>query len=222
MTLANLISRAYLLATGKATAPTSGTNKHLKLIGLANACQDMWQSEPDVDWNSLYMTVTLSGTITATDTFALSSSIRKISNKEGDYIKAVHVDNNETKYLLVSPDELQQYATDGIRAVARVGSNLVFSIPFTATDPEFGGRIKVPSYSFISTLANDSDVVQVDNPLWLAYMVAAEYCRTDVTLNYRTDELVARANDLMKDMKQSQDGSRNEPIRTFSPLGRSW
>lgn len=222
MTLATLITRAYLLATGKATPPTSGTNKYSKLVGLANVCQDMWQSEPDTEWDSLYMTVTLSGTITDTDTFALGNSIREVSHREGDYVRAVHTDDNETQFLLVKPNQLQDYATDGLRVVARVGSNLVFSIPFQTTDPEYGGRIKVPCYGFVSTLANDSDIIQVDNPLWLCYMVAAEYCRTDMTLNYRTDDLVSRANEVMTDMKQSQDANRSEPIRTFSPLGRSW
>ena len=222
MTLANLVTKAYLLATGKATAPSATSNKYLKLVGLANICQDQWQNEPDIEWDSLYLTVTLAATITATDTFALSASIREISHREGDYVRVIHTGGNETKYLLVKPNELRDYATDGIRVVARIGSNLVFSKAFVSTDPEFGGSIKVPCYGFVSTLANDSDVVQVDTPLWLAYMVAAEYCRTDVTLNYRTDDLVARANQVMDDMKQAQESTITAPIRNWTPIGRSW
>jgi hypothetical protein len=222
MTLATLVTRAYLLATGKATAPASTTNKYSKLVGLANVCQNQWENEPDVEWDSLYLTVTLAATITATDTFALSASIREISHREGDYIRVVHTDLSETKYQLVKPNEMADYRASGIKVVSRVGSNLVFSSAFVSTDPEFGGSIKVPCYGFVSTLVNDSDVVQVDNPLWLAYMVAAEYCRTDVTLNYRTDDLVARANQVMEDMKQSQDSMITTPIRTWTPLARSW
>ena len=222
MTLATLVTKAYLLATGKATAPASTTNKYSKLVGLANVCQNQWETEPDVEWDSLYLTVTLAGTVTATDTFALSASIRELSHREGDYVRIVLTDGSEVPYTLVKPNELQDYARDGIRVVARVGSNLVFSKAFESTDPEFGGSIKVPCYGFVSTLVNDSDVVQVDNPLWLAYMVAAEYCRTDITLNYRTDDLVARANQVMEDMKQAQEANITAPIRTFRPLGRSW
>lgn len=222
MTLATLVTKAYLLATGKATAPATTTNKYAKLVGLANICQNQWENEPDVEWDSLYLTVTLAGTVTATDTFALSASIREISHREGDYIRVVKTDGAEVRYLLVKPNELQDYAIDGIRVVARVGSNLVFSKAFTSGDQEFGGTIKVPCYGFVSTLVNASDVIQVDNPLWLAYMTAAEYCRTDITLNYRTDDLVARANQVMQDMKQAQEENIVTPLRTFEPLGRSW
>lgn len=222
MTLATLIERAYVLASGKATAPSSGTSKHTKLIALANICQDMWQNEPDVDWDSLYETVTLSGTVTATDTFALSSSIRELSHRDGDYIKIVRTDGQTSYYELVKPDQLLDYERNGQRAVARVGSNLVFSIPFTADSPEIGGSIKVPCYGFVSSLANDSDIVQVDNPLWLCFMTAAEYCRTDQNLNYRTDDLVARANQVMQDMKQAQESNITRPIIYPVGISRTW
>lgn len=223
MTLATLVTKAYLLATGKATAPATTTNKYAKLVGLANVCQNMWETEPDIEWDSLYLTVTLAFTVTATDVFPLSASIREISKREGDYIRIVHTDGvTETKYQIVRPNEMPDYKMSGIRVVSRIGSNLVFSTPFTADDPEYGGSIKVPCYGYVSTLSADTDEIQVDNPLWLAYMVAAEYCRTDITLNYRTDELVARANQVMQDMKQAQESMVVTPIRSWTPIGRTW
>lgn len=222
MTLASLIEKAHLLATGKGTAPASTTNKYARLLGLANICQDMWQNEPDVEWDSLYQIVTLAVTVTATDTFALGSSIREISNRPGDYIKITQADGVIKYYDLVRANQLLDYARDGIRVVARVGSNLVFSVPFTASDPEIGGSIKVPSYAYVSTLSDSADIIQVDNPLWLCYMVASEYCRTDTTLNYRTDDLLARANEVMRDMKQTQEAQVNTPVMSNFTLGRTW
>jgi len=222
MTLSTVVTKAYLLATGKATAPASTTNKYSKLVGLANICQNMWENEPDVEWDSLYLTVTLAAPVTATDTFALSASIRELSHREGDYVRVVLADGSEVQYFLVKPNELQDYRLAGERVVARVGSNLVFSKAFESTDPEIGGSIKVPCYGFVSTLVNDTDVVQVDNPLWLCYMVAAEYCRTDITLNYRTDDLVARANQVMEDMKQAQEAAIVSPVKSWRAVGRSW
>jgi hypothetical protein len=222
VTLATLISRAYLLATGKATAPASGTNKYLKIIALANVCQDMWQNEPDVDWDSLYLKVSLSGTVTATDTFALSASVREISHRDGDYIEIVKTDGQSSYFLLVRADELLEQQRSGNRVVARVGSNLVFSSAFVATDPEFGGTIKVPCYTNVSDLSSEASIIQVDNPLWLCYMVAAEYCRTDITLNYRTDDLVSRANQVMEDMKQAQESNISYPIKAPIGISRSW
>jgi hypothetical protein len=222
MTLSTLVTKAYLLATGKGTAPTSTSSKYTKLVGFANICQDQWQNTPDTEWDSLYIIVSLAATVTATDTFALGSSVREISKREGDYITIERLDGENTYYELVKPNELQDYARDGQRVVARIGSNLKFSIAFSATDPEFGGTIKVPCYTFVSTLSSDSDEVQVDNPLWLAYMVAAEYCRTDLVLAYRTDDLVARANEMLADMMQSQEENQQTPVKRWSPLGRSW
>ena len=115
-----------------------------------------------------------------------------------------------------------EYARAGIQAVAKVGSNLQFSQAFTTSSPEYGGQLKVPSYGYVAELTTDTDPIQVDNPLWLCYMVAAEYCRTDLTLNYRTDDLVARANQVMTDMKQAQQANITLPIRNFVPLARSW
>lgn len=222
MTLATLVTQAYLLATGKGTAPASSSTKYTKLVGFANICQDAWQNEPDIEWDSLYVITTLPTTVTATDTIPLSASIREISKREGDFIQIVRTDGGITYYTLVKPNSLQDYARAGQRVVARVGSNLKFSIAFTATDPEIGGTVKAPGYGFVSTLANDSDTVQVDNPLWLAYAVAAEYVRTDLTLAFREQGLLERANSIMEDMKQSQEEDTPMPIRRWSALGRSW
>lgn len=222
MTLAQLVAKSYLLATGKATAPASTSNKYLKLVAFANVCQDAWQSEPDTEWDSLYVLTSLPTLVTATDAIPLATSIREISNRDGDYIQIVRTDGGITKYPLVKPNELADHLYD--RVVARVGSNLVFSLPFTATDAEIGGTVKVPGYGFVSTLSNDADIVQVENPLWLAYMVAAEYCRTDQVLGYREQGLLERANEVMRDMKQTIEANNPTPIKKapFSHMGRSW
>lgn len=221
MTLAELVEKSYVLATGKATAPTTG-NKYTKLVALANICQDQWQSEPDIEWDSLYVVTTLPTPVSATDTIPLSASIRQISNRDGDYIKVVRLDGGVTEYKLVKANELADYPDQ--RVVARVGSNLVFSKAFEATEAEIGGSVKVPNYTFVSTLVNSSDEVQVENPLWLAYAVAAEYCRTDQVLSYREQGLLERANSVMQDMKQTAEANLPQPVRpvSFSHFGRSW
>ena len=220
MTLATLVQQAYQLAASKETAPAAGTSKYLKLVGFANICQDAWQNEPDEDWNSLYSTVSLSALVTATDTFALNATIRKISNRPGDKIYILCLDGSKIYFTQCRPEELSDYPNQNF--VAKVGSNLRFARTFAAADKEFGGTIKVPAYAFVATLATDANVIQVDIPLWLSYMVAAEYCRTDPQLNYLEDGLVARANDIMQEMKQSNAGQVETAHRPWAPLGRSW
>lgn len=219
MTLTELVQRAYQLATSKAIAPTAGNTKYDKIVGFANICTDQWQNESGVDWNSQYMKVTLPTTVTATDTIPLTASIRKVANSDSDFITITCPGGSIVKFTIVRPEELDPTEN----TVARVGSNLVFARTFKTTDPEYGGSVKVPCYKYASTLSNGSDEVEVDIPLWLAYMTAAEYCRTDMQLNFLEDGLVARASELMTEMKANNSGQFDTVRR--APLGmvsRSW
>lgn len=220
MTLQQLVQKSYQLATSKATPPTAGSSKYQKLVSLANICTDQWQNETGVDWNSQYMKVTLPTTVTATDTIPLSASIRKISNNNNDNVKIICLDGSIVDFILVRPEQLNNYQNQN--AVARIGGNLVFSRVFKSDDREFGGSVKVPCYSFAPNLVNDSDLVAVDNPLWLAYMVAAEYCRTDAQLSYLEDGLVARANEVMLKMKQNNAGQVETVQRHPVGYARTW
>lgn len=222
MTLSEAIAKTYLLAEGKGTAPAATTNKYTKIVGLLNVVQELWQDEPDVEWDSLYSTVTLSGTITATDTFALGPTVREISHRDNDYVKITKTDGAVVYIPLVRADELNANGANGEQVCAKIGSNLEFSIAFTADSPEFGGTIKVPAYLYVSSLVNSSDVLDVDKPLWACYMAAAEYCRTSTSLRYRTDELVSMANQIMQDMKQAQQGSQTMPVMYVNGNGRTW
>lgn len=220
MTLAELVSKSYALATGKATAPSAGTSKYNKLVAFANICQDNWQNEPSVDWNSQYLTISLPTVVSATDTIPLTASVRKISNKPGDYITITCLSGSVIRFTQVRPEELGQY--DDQNYVAKVGSNLRFARTFSASDPEFGGTVKVPSYTTVGTLASDSDVISVDIPLWLCYMTAAEYCRVDQQLSYLEDGLIERANQIMQEMIMSNAGQVEKVYRPWRPLGLSW
>ena len=223
ITLLESITGANLLATGKATAPTNTSSRYLALKSFANVVQRMWQDEPDAQWDSLRITVTLASTVTATTTFSLGTSVREISQRDGDYIRIDHTDGvNTTYYELIEPEQLTGYKVAAMQAVARIAGNLVFAIPFTATSAQFGGSIKVPCYTYVSTLTSDTDLIVVDNPTWVTLMMAAEYCRTKTSLVGRTDGLVARAGEVMKKMKQQQDGNNSEIQRGTIALGRSW
>jgi hypothetical protein len=223
MTLLEAITEANLLATGKATAPSNTSSRYLALKGFSNVVQRMWQDEPDVQWDSLKITVTLAAVVTATDTFSIGSSVREISQRDGDYIHIVHTDGvTITYYELVEPDQLQEYKRNSMQAVARVGANLVFAIEFTADSPQLSGAIRVPCYTYVSTLSDDSDIIQVDNPTWVTLMMAAEYCRTKTSLVGRVDGLVARAGEIMQKMKQQQDSDNVEVQRESIGISRTW
>jgi hypothetical protein len=172
---------------------------------------DVWQKEPDVEWTSLYDFFSLASTVTATDTFALPATVRKVSQQRGDTVKIIHTDSNETEYVLIPADRLQEYKYD--KAVAVVGNNLVFSSAFTADSPEFGGTIVVPAYGYATFPDDDTDDITVDDPNWLVVICAAEFVRNDLTRQNQYPNLVAEANQLMQKMKENTGNYIDELYR---------
>lgn len=204
VTRSEFIAATYLRATGKPTAPTSGTKKYNQIVAIGEFYTNVWAREPDTDWDSLF-DYRNSGTITATDTFALTATIAKPSQQDGDYIRILHTDGEtETEYELVSADRL--YENKLGFAVAVVGRNLMFSRAFTATDPQFGGTIVVPSYGYATWPTLDASDVTVDDPYWLVTICAAEFVRNDITRKAEYPNLVAEANVLMDKMKENNGG----------------
>lgn len=211
MTRSEFIASVYLKATGKPTAPASGTKKYNQIVALGDFYTNVWQREPDTDWDSLF-DYRNSGTITATDTFALHATIAKPSQQEGDYIRILHTDGEtETEYELISADRL--YENRYGYFVAVVGRNLMFPRAFTADDAQFGGTIVVPSYGYATWPTDDGDDVTVDDPYWLVTICGAEFVRNDITRKAEYPNLIAEAVVLMDKMKENNGTKVDEIYR---------
>lgn len=236
MTITESIADAYLRATGKTTVLTSGT-KFNEIVGLLNFYQRRWAREKGVDWNSLYNPAFSLGNVTATDSFDLdTSSVRKLSDREGDFVRIVWSDGvGYTDYSIVAHDALKNYSW-GVNKespkgwyCAVIAGQLVFNHTFAITDPQFGGEIFVPCYVYpdsITSTALDEDV-QVDDPDWLVTRVAADFCRNDITRRQRYPELLTEANEIMDRMKDDNDGQIDEVDRPWTPFsgtanGSAW
>lgn len=203
MTRAEFIQRCYYRATNKPVAPTAGTKKYNQIVLAGEIYTEQWMAEPNIEWESLYDFFSLAALVTATDTFALSATIRKVSAQEGDTIKIVHTDARETEYELVSADRLQEFKYENVVAV--VGRNLVFSAAFTADSPQLGGTIVVPAYGYATFPTVDANDITVDDPNWLVTICAAEFVRNDSTRQNQYPNLIAEANQLMMKMKQNSN-----------------
>lgn len=216
ITLQDTLENAYLLATGKATLPDTGSAKYNRLLALSKKFYRDWQNEPGVDWNSLYQLVG-AGTVTATDTFDLDTEILRVSQKPGDYVRVLCTDDNYSDFETVPASEL--YNNKYAKAVAHIGLTVKFSSAFTTTSQEYGGTIYVPAYIRLDDLTSVNDEILIDNPDWLANIVASQYVLTDAQLNYMYPDLLAQANNLMGAMKlanQSQTESYNTGTDMFS------
>lgn len=213
-----VIQRAYLAAQRKATPPASTTTKYATLLGLVDAAQDDWQTEPGIEWNSLYELVS-NGTVTATDTFDLDDSIRYVSKRDGDFVTLTNGTNTQ-EVLLVNPDQL--YSNRYNFACAQIGRTLKFSKAFTASSTTFGYTIKIPAIIYCDDITAGSSAIQCDDPMYLAYMVAAEFIRTDVVKGGQYNNLLGKAAERMDKMKQD-NGSQNDSIpRETLQVGESW
>lgn len=237
MTIVEAVAETYLRATGKTTTLTTGS-KFERIIALLDFYQRRWAREPGIDWGSLYNPSLSIGNVTATDAFDLdTSTIRKISDRQGDVVRIVWTDGvSYTDYDVVAHDKLKDfyYGVDKDSPLgfvcAQTGGQLVFNHEFVSTDSQFGGEIFVPCYVFPDeiTSANTSDnEVQVDDPDWLVTRVAAEYVRNDIVRRQRYPELLAEANEIMQRMKDDEDGQIVEVDRPWSPFsgttnGSAW
>lgn len=211
MLRSEFIQRVYFRATGKPTPPSSGTKKYNQIVLAGEIYTEQWTTEPNIEWESLYDYFSLAALVTATDTFALSATIRKVSTQEGDTIKIVHTDSRETTYEVIPADRLQEYKYEN--AVAVIGRNLVFSSAFTTESPQFGGTIVVPAYGYATFPATDAEDITVDDPNWLVTICAAEFVRNDSTRQNQYPNLVAEANELMKKMKSNSGREVDEMYR---------
>lgn len=207
-----VITKAYLHSNRKATPPSSGTAKYNALLAIVDSVQKQWEDEPDVEWSSLYELVTLTPVVTATDTFALHDDINYLSRREGEYVQVT--DGTQTKnYKIVSPNQL--YATRYEDTVAQIGRNLKFSREFAADSSLLGYSIKVPSITYTTDIETGTDILQIEDPLWAAYMTAYEFVRNDIVKRNTKDDLLDLANQRMMKMKQKNGGGYEVIPRTF-------
>lgn len=219
MTLAECISTAYLKATGKPTAPTVGSRKYNQLLALSEYYTHIWENEPSVDWSSLFDYVTLSSTVSATDSFSLNDEIRKVSQQYGDTI-IINLNDTEWEYELVPADRLREFKYE--KVVAVTGRTLRFPKAFELTDPQIGGDIIVPSYGYVEVAEAVADDIAIDDPNWLALMMAAEFVRNDITRQNQYGNIIAEANVLMERMKEDTGRPLDSIVKKWSPLGESW
>lgn len=205
-TVAWAIQKAFLHAQRKSDAPATGTSKYEVLLDLADTMQKQWETEPGIEWDSRYSLETI-GTVTATDTFDLPDEVRTLSKSEDNPIRLTN-GTSTTSYRLVKPSQLYKY--QDAQVCAQVGRSLVFPKAFASDSSLLGFSIKVPALLYVSDITAPTDTIEVDDPLWLAYMMAAEFVRNDVVKSGQYDNLLALADQCMQTMKANNSGQLEE------------
>lgn len=215
MTTSDFVSNVVLLSEGKLPSFASGSTKWLRIVAQGNFFLQQFAKERGIDWNFYYDPIKSFGTVTATATFAIPSTVHKISQNEDDVIRITHTDGNYTDYTLVPHDELRKYDTGNY--VARIGSNIKFNQAFTATSPQFGGTITVPVYEYPTTFSADADVIDIPDANWLVFTVAADRVKNDVTRKDLRADLINQANEAMLTIREDNDAQLTEITKDWNP-----
>jgi hypothetical protein len=216
-----VIQKAFLIGEAKSTPPSSGTNKYNVLLGIVDNEQKDWADEPGIQWDSLYQPITLSTLISAAASFPLDVAVGDPSLYVKDSITLRPAVGGSPVYAkLVQPNQLTQYQNDIAAAIE--GRNLVFSQAFSASDALIGGTIQVPNYGYVGDITIGSNVIQVDNPLYLAYMCAAAFVLNDIIKAGNYNLHLAKAAELMEKMKQLNGAQFDQVTRDYSVQGQSW
>lgn len=210
------MTNVVLLSEGKLNSFSSGSTKWLRIVAQGNFYLQQWAREPGVDWNSLYNPELTITTVTATNTFNLPTTVRKLSKQEDDPVRITHLTAGQyTDYDLVRPELIRAYDTGFY--VAQIGRTLRFNHTFATTDPQFGGTIKAPAYLYPDTFSLDADTVDCDDPNYLVYMVAADRVKNDVTRKDLRADLIDQANQAMEAMKADNDAQITTPLTSWNP-----
>ena len=222
MTVASFVPQVFEQATGKIPTFVSGSTKWLRIVALANTLIQDWSDEKDVDWASLYTPDLNIGTITAAQSFTIPATVRKLSQQQGNVVRILHVDGTTyIDYEMVPADRDKDFAsyvrTFQDNYVYQLANKIYFHRAFNSTDPQFGGSLLVPAYTYAPTITADSDVIPIDIPNWLVYATAAAYDSTDVTRQQLVPRLEAKANQIMEVMKANNDGAITDMYRPWQP-----
>lgn len=206
------IQKAYTRAT-RHTDTLSATNPlYLALAQIADDVQRDWQDEPGIDWNSLYIQTDIGTIQQGVADYDNDSTIRKLSAREGDSIvlqQKSGINNGQCWYYdIVSPEKLTEYRYRQAAALyqgeihfANTPQNPIFPI----NDARIGAHIIVPGYLYVDDLLSPNQLIQVDDPQWLVYMMAAELVRTDFVRQNQYPNLLAIANNKMQGMRQRNE-----------------
>jgi hypothetical protein len=211
MNTTQLVSAVMLKATGKVRNLPETDKKYQKILGIANMYIPVWQSEPNVDWRSLYDPSYTVGILSLEQAYEIDATkVFKVSDTLGDAVKVVK-SGQIREYTTVPPEQIGMYKGQNCCTIA--SNKLVFVDMIREDDPMLAGIINVPVYLRAPLLTKADSIVPVDNPMWLVTICAAEYARNDILLQNQYSNLIAEANQLMQKMIEN-----NAAQASYRPL----
>ena len=188
MTLNEAINYAFMEATGKVRDLTEGDLKYNKLRKIANLMCNQWENELGVEWQSRREIIKI-GDVDLNETiYRLPKDALKLARKNS---AKIIIENNGEKWFF------------GVEEPRFTGWQLDFDGLFT--EEMVGGEIKIPVIKRLPELISGDQQVEIDNPNWLIFMMAAEFARNDLMKSGQYGNLIAYAQSLMEAMKMNNE-----------------
>lgn len=202
MNLSEVINLAYQMATGKTKTLSVGNSKYERMLNIANMANMQWESEPDVIWGSLCEDREI-GVIDDKTSYKLPEDVRTVDFRKFITLKK---DGRTWAIPFISP----QLFKNGCYGALQLG----WKIDFNGLSKDMqGAEIIVPVIRHTKKLTNPEDKVEVDDPYWLIYMMAAEFVRNSRTKSNQYGNLVTLAQASMAGMKSRNGYKFDEVIR---------
>lgn len=202
MNLSEVINLAYQMATGKTKTLSPGNSKYERMLNIANMANMQWESEPDVIWGSLCEDREI-GVIDDSTSYKLPEDVRTV-----DFRKFITLTKGSSSWTVpfISP----QLFKGGCYGVLQLGWKLDFN---GLTEEMKGAKIIAPVIRRTKKLVEPEDKVELDDPYWLVYMIAAEFVRNSRTKSNQYGNLVTLAQSSMEGMKNRNGYKFDEVIR---------
>ena len=202
MNLSEVINLAYQMATGKTKTLSVGNSKYERMLNIANMANMQWESEPDVVWGSLCEDREI-GVIDDSTSYKLPEDVRTV-----DFRKFITLTKGSSSWTVpfISP----QLFKGGCYGVLQLGWKLDFN---GLTEEMKGAKIIAPVIRRTKKLVEPEDKVELDDPYWLVYMIAAEFVRNSRTKSNQYGNLVTLAQSSMEGMKNRNGYKFDEVIR---------
>lgn len=201
MTGQQLLDNVYTVYRGKIASrtPAWGSDKANVMLNIANRKIQEWATDPRNKWNSLFEIRSVDTIAVATPTYNLDADFFQPS----DFAKVVKTDDSEVEYPIIKAQ--QRNVLDGQSLYVSGLNPKTITFSQTIESGLNGGELFVAGYFIPASMTLAADIVPVDDPNWLVYIVASELARNDPAKDDQFPTLAGMANDLYRKMSDANN-----------------
>lgn len=179
-------------------APTEGSDDYALWINTTNRRQREAAVDPKQPRASNWVVESLGTLAAGTNTFDLDDTFFMPDS----YVLVTPVDQTAPiEFIIIKPQEIRNFLRQRATYISGFDpSTLTFVDEINSDDQLVGADVTIQGYTIPDDVTNDTDTVQVDDPYWLATIVASDLAFSDLQYADKAPDLLNRANDMYRKM----------------------